>query len=173
MRRGVARAALLVVVAGGLTLGGFTAASVFASSSGAFTYSGTVVHVVDGDTLDVLVPGKGKLRVRVIGIDTPERGVCYFSQATKRANVLSNGKRVVLHGDRTQATRDRYGRLLAYVDVGGRVDLGLQLIEAGLGKVYVYGGKPFLPVGRYRQGQQVAQSIQLGVWGLSTKDATD
>jgi micrococcal nuclease len=143
---------------------GFLATDVFASASGAFTYTGRVVHVVDGDTLDVQVPGKGKVRVRVIGIDTPERGVCYFAQSTQRANALANGKEVVLHGDRTQATLDRYGRLLAYVDIGGKVDLGLQLIEGGFGKVYVYGGKPFLRVGPYRKAQQTAQSIQLGVW---------
>ena len=143
---------------------GFLAADVFASASGAFTYTGTVVHVVDGDTLDVQVPGQGKLRVRVVGIDTPERGACYFSQATKRANLLANGKRVVLHGDRTQATRDRYGRLLAYVDIGGNVDLGLQLIQDGFGKVYVYGGKPFLRVAPYRKAQQLAQSTELGLW---------
>src|SRR4051794_14296661 len=150
--------------AASLSVLGFLAADVFASASGAFTYTGTVVHVVDGDTLDVQVPGQGKLRVRVVGIDTPERGACYFSQATRRANVLANGQRVVLHGDRTQATRDRYGRLLAYVDIGGNVDLGLQLIQDGFGKVYVFGGKPFLRVAPYRKAQQLAQSVELGLW---------
>jgi micrococcal nuclease len=87
--------------------------------------SGVVVDVVDGDTIDV----GGLGRVRVIGIDTPERGECGFETASKRLAALVLGERVVL----VQAAGDdvdRYGRLLRYVDVDG-VDAGLALIEEG------------------------------------------
>ena len=86
-----------------------------AVSAGAFTYRGTVTHIVDGDTLDVRLTSGKIERIRLIGIDTPERGACYFSQASARARQLAMSKRVVLRGDATQDTRDRYGRLLAYV----------------------------------------------------------
>ena len=46
-------------------------------------------------------------------------------------------KQVVLRGDATQDTRDRYGRLLAYVWLPGGKDLGHQLIAGGF-RVYVY-----------------------------------
>src|SRR5262245_50751171 len=79
-----------------------------------FTLRGPVVRVVDGDTIDVRVAG-GTERVRVLGIDTPERGACYADRASAETARLALDRRVVLRGDRTQARRDRYGRLLAYV----------------------------------------------------------
>ena len=109
-----------------------------AVTAGAFTYRGTVTHVVDGDTLDVRLTSGRTERVRLIGIDTPERGVCFTSQATARARQLAMSKAVVLRGDATQDTRDRYGRLLAYVWIPGGKDLGYQLIAGGHAKVYVY-----------------------------------
>jgi hypothetical protein len=78
------------------------------------TLRGPVVGVVDGVTIDVRVAGRME-RVRVLGIDTPERGACYADRATAETARLALDRRVVLRGDRTQATRDRYGRLLAYV----------------------------------------------------------
>lgn len=42
---------------------------------------------------------------------------------------------VTLEGDLTQARRDRYNRLLAYVRLPGGRDLGAQLIRGGFGEV--------------------------------------
>src|SRR3954451_16257396 len=89
-------------------------AIVAAAASGSFQQKGTVTHVVDGDTVDVQL-GNRIERVRVIGIDTPERGECWAPQATAATRSLAQGKAVTLVGDATQDTRDRYGRLLAYV----------------------------------------------------------
>jgi endonuclease YncB( thermonuclease family) len=134
-----------------------------AGSAGAFAYRGTVTHVVDGDTLDVrLVSGKTE-RIRLIGIDTPERGACYFSQATARARELALSKRVVLLGDATQDTRDRYGRLLAYVWLPGGKDLGYQLIAGGFAKVYVY-RDAFQRLSAYRNAGATAKGAVAGQW---------
>lgn len=84
-----------------------------------------VVHVVDGDTLD-LADGR---RVRLAGIDTPEAGECGHDRASRVLSRLVVGKRVTL--GRTDEDRDRYGRLLRYVDVDG-VDAGLVLLRRGL-----------------------------------------
>lgn len=85
-----------------------------------------VTHVVDGDTVDV---STGE-RIRLIGIDTPERGECGFDEATRRVEELVAGASVVLvagaHDD-----VDRYGRLLRYVDADG-VDVGEVLLAEGL-----------------------------------------
>ena len=78
------------------------------TTTGTFTYRGTVTHVVDGDTLDVRL-ASGKLeRIRLIGIDTAERGACFSAQATERTRRLALSKPVILRGDATQDTRDRY-----------------------------------------------------------------
>jgi endonuclease YncB( thermonuclease family) len=86
---------------------------------------GVVSRVIDGDTLDVAGIG----RIRVIGIDTPERGRCGYDSATLALADLVLGEEVTLVPGATDDT-DRYGRLLRYVDVGD-VDAGLRLVEEG------------------------------------------
>ena len=134
-----------------------------AVAGGAFAYRGTVTHIVDGDTLDVRMTSGKTERIRVIGIDTPERGVCYFSQATARARQLAMSKQVVLRGDATQDTRDRYGRLLAYVWLPGGKDLGYQLVAGGFAKVYVY-RDPFQRLSAYRSAGATAKEASAGQW---------
>jgi micrococcal nuclease len=79
---------------------------------------GTVVRVVDGDTVRVALGGREE-RVRYIGIDTPETGrsggprECFALRAGAENRRLVAGERVRLRTDADP--RDRYGRLLAYV----------------------------------------------------------
>lgn len=86
------------------------------------TLSGSVVRVVDGDTVRVLVDGQSEdISVRLIGIDTPEtvapgRPVeCFGPEASDFAKQLLDGARVLLELDPTQGETDRYDRTLAYV----------------------------------------------------------
>jgi endonuclease YncB( thermonuclease family) len=91
-----------------------------------------VTNVVDGDTIDVRTTGGRTARIRVIGIDTPERGKCNFGPATYNMKTLVAGRPVVLSAAGPgKDTTDRYGRWLRYVDVNG-VDAGLGQITAGL-----------------------------------------
>ena len=96
-----------------------------------------MTEVVDGDTVWVRLAGGKSEKVRLIGVDAAERGACFGAQAGARARQLALSKQVDARGDRTQATRDRYGRLLAYVWIPGGRDLGYQLIAGGFAKVYV------------------------------------
>lgn len=85
-----------------------------------------VTRVIDGDTIVV----EGGAHVRIIGIDTPEVGQCGYGPASKNMARLVLNKRVVLvPGARTD--KDRYGRLLRYVDYRG-TDEGLAQIKSGL-----------------------------------------
>jgi endonuclease YncB( thermonuclease family) len=84
-----------------------------------------VSNVVDGDTVDV----QGVGRIRVIGIDTPERGACGYDSATLAMAALVLGESVTLVPGAAEDV-DRYGRLLRYVDVGS-TDAGLSLIADG------------------------------------------
>ena len=142
-----------------------------AATAGAFTSRGTVTHIVDGDTLDVRLTNGKTERVRLIGIDTPERGACFFSQATARAQQLAMSKRVVLRGDATQDTRDRYGRLLAYVWLPGRKDLGYQLIAGGFAKVYVF-RDAFQRLSAYRNAGATAKGATAGQWNACAAATT-
>jgi len=83
---------------------------------------GTVTYIVDGDTLDVAGIG----RVRLTGIDTPERGQCGYSEAKNNLSKLTLNRTVELTGTKS----DKYGRMIRYVDIG-EDDAGLDQISAG------------------------------------------
>jgi len=134
-----------------------------AAASGRFTQRGTVVWVVDGDTVDVRLTGGKRERVRLIGIDATERGACFASQGTAQARALALGEQVVLRGDATQDTRDRYGRLLAYVWLPGGRDLGYQLVAGGFAKVYVY-RDTFQRHSAYARAERGAKGSPRGLW---------
>lgn len=104
---------------------------------------GRVVHLVDGDTLDVEIDG-GRERVRLIGIDTPEsvahdRPVeCFGPEAKARmAELLPVGTEVRL--ERDVEARDRYGRLLAYViRADDELFVNLSLVVDGFAEARAY-----------------------------------
>ena len=92
-----------------------------------------VVNVVDGDTIDVLMGGQ-ELRVRYIGIDTPETVnpqrplECFGREASEQNRELVEGKTVGLERDVSET--DRFGRLLRYVWANGEM-VNATLIEEG------------------------------------------
>ena len=150
-----------------LVLAALCAASAASSADqGQFSKSGVVQNAVDGDTVDVRLTNGRRERVRLIGIDTPELrpAECLGTQAKLRAQQLARGKRVQLIGDSTQATRDRYRRLLAYVVLPRNRDLGRQLIAEGFGNVYVY-NRPFQRLSTYRSAERSAKTGGRGLWG--------
>lgn len=110
--------------------------------------SGRVAHVVDGDTLDV-----GGERVRVLGIDAPERGECGYAPASRATAELALGRVIQLEIDETQAARDRFGRTLAYVRLPDGRDLGEVLLRRGLARTFVV-GRPFARVEAYREAER-------------------
>lgn len=87
-----------------------------------------VTRVIDGDTIEL----ENKQKVRLLGVDTPERGQCGFQQAKKNMQDMVLAKRIILVSDGKQTT-DKYGRLLRYVDLGDK-DIGLEQIKDGLAK---------------------------------------
>jgi len=89
----------------------------------------TLVRVIDGDTIVVSVNGREE-RVRLVGIDTPEKGSCGFEEAAEALELLLSTSNVDLI-DAGVSDRDQFDRLLRYVEIDGG-DLGLELIRAGL-----------------------------------------
>lgn len=125
-----------------------------------------VTRVVDGDTLNVRLSSGARTSVRMIGIDSPERGRCGYDAATRSLRALARvGAKVTLTSDRTQARQDRYGRILRYVTTraNGR-DVNRAQVYRGWAKVYVYGGKPFERTASYRSAQTEAKAAPRGVW---------
>jgi micrococcal nuclease len=92
-----------------------------------------VLRVVDGDTIEVSLESTEE-DVRYIGVDTPESVApgepveCFGHRASDLNADLVEGRTVRLVFDRE--LRDDYGRLLAYVHVGG-VFVNAKLVERG------------------------------------------
>jgi endonuclease YncB( thermonuclease family) len=124
---------------------------------------GRVQRIVDGDTLIVRVEGKDE-RVRLIGIDTPEvsPSECGNRAATQALADLADGRRVRLISDSSQDERDRYGRLLAYVETQGGTDVGEEVLRRGWARVYVF-DRPFARVSRYRAAASDARRAGRGL----------
>ncbi|MBT9130439.1 MAG: Thermonuclease [candidate division WS2 bacterium] len=72
-----------------------------------------VVKIIDGDTIDVLLENGETARVRLIGVNTPERGRPYFSESTAYTKGKLLGKQIYLEFD--VAKKDRHQRFLAYI----------------------------------------------------------
>jgi endonuclease YncB( thermonuclease family) len=86
-----------------------------------------VVRWVDGDTVETT-----QGTVRLIGIDTPERGACGSAAATRQAQAIAPaGSRVSLGNPASVIDRDKYGRKLRYVGTPTGRDVGLAQIRDG------------------------------------------
>jgi endonuclease YncB( thermonuclease family) len=96
--------------------------------------SGTVMQVIDGDTIDVNVNGTG-YRVRYIGVNTPERDETCFQEAANANAALVQGQTVTLVRDVSET--DRFGRLLRYVYVNG-LNVNGQLVAQGWAEAVEY-----------------------------------
>jgi endonuclease YncB( thermonuclease family) len=98
----------------------------FASPLPAEECTGPVVGVADGDTITVLLRGRGE-KIRLNGVDCPERGQAYGKRAKQFTSQMVFGRTVTLqtHG------RDKYGRLLADVLLPDGASLNRELVRAG------------------------------------------
>jgi len=88
--------------------------------------TGKVVAVADGDTLTVLVDKVG-VKIRLDGIDAPERAQAFGARSREKLSELVFGKtvRVVTKG------KDRYGRTIGVVFIDGE-NVNAKMIESGL-----------------------------------------
>lgn len=127
------------------------------------------MRVTDGDTVVVRSGSGRRFRVRLIGIDTPEVfgglecGGRSASASMKR--LAPKGRRVRVFGDPTQARRDSFGRLLAYVKTRGGPQLNIAQVRRGWAKVFVFQGKPFRQTASFRRAARSAKRGDRGVWG--------
>lgn len=121
-----------------------------------------VTRVIDGDTFEARA-GRDLLRVRIIGVDTPElsSNQCFASQAhayTKRR--LERSLVTLQFGDdRT----DKYGRTLAYVDLDGH-DFGRSLLSRGYARTLEIAPNTDR-ASRYRASKLAAKRASRGFWG--------
>ena len=135
------------------------------------TVTATVLKVVDGDTIDIRDDVRGRLRVRLLGIDTPETKKpgytvgCWGPEAAEFAKSTMVGQRVALVTDPTQDMTDRYGRTLAYLVRADGWDYSIEAARAGVAQSYVYDENPVSRFDAIKAAETEAREFQRGLWG--------
>lgn len=124
------------------------------SSAALADFSGTVVRVIDGDTLDVLVANR-PVRVRLAQIDAPERSQAYGARARQTLSALAF-RRVVTVAD---AGVDGYGRTLGTVIVGG-ANINAAMVNQGMAWAYRW----YLADRSLVRLEQQARAAHRGLW---------
>jgi micrococcal nuclease len=117
-----------------------------------------VSRIVDGDTFHCSDGG----RIRLIGIDSPERGQRPFGGNARNAllEMIPPGTAVRLQGDVT--FRDRYGRRLAYVWVGSTL-VNEAMVQNGWAVLYTV--PPNVKYAeRFARAQNEARATRAGLW---------
>ena len=95
------------------------------------TENALVTQIIDGDTIAI----EGGERVRLLGIDTPEKGEDYYNDAKAFLEERILMKEVEL--EKSVENKDGYNRLLRYVWLNGSL-INIELIKEGLAKAYFY-----------------------------------
>ena len=126
---------------------------------------GRVVGVADGDTVTILDSRNQQYRIRLLGIDAPEKGQPYGKVAKQVLSdrIINREVDVLVNGV------DRYHRTLGKILLNGE-DQNLRLIRDGLAWHYVQYSKTQFPGDPkvYSSAERVARDQQLGLWRESS-----
>jgi len=117
--------------------------------------TGRVIKIVDGDTYDILINGK-QLRIRMDGIDAPERGQPYSKISKEYLGRLCDGETIRLE----IKSKDRFGRTVAKSWVSGNRELGAEMIRAGMAWHF----KKYSDDIRLGRLEQQARQERVGLW---------
>jgi micrococcal nuclease len=132
---------------------------------------GIVERVIDGDTLDVRTNAGRVERVRLIGIDAPEAprpdqpGAHFARESTEYATARASGRPVLIRLD-SGKSRDRHGRLLAYLYLSDSESLNLAMVRDGF--AYADRRFPHTYQRQFEQAENEARRKARGLW----KDVT-
>lgn len=154
MRLGIRRSAPLIA-----------AALLLAAARGAAAESfveGRVVAVFDGDTIEVLV-GRERRRIRIAGIDTPERGQPWAERAKQALAARVFGRDVRIN----EVALDRYGRTVGEV-YADNACVGCEMVREG--HAWVYRG--FSDDAVLFELEAEARAARRGLWGLPESERT-
>jgi endonuclease YncB( thermonuclease family) len=123
--------------------------------------TGRVVNVTDGDTVTVLGAGRQTTKVRLMGIDAPERKQAFGTKAKEALAERVAGQDVTVIWKK----RDRYGRIIGKIMMGSR-DIDLEMVETGMAWHYANFAKEQEPADRtkYAGAEYAARSAKLGLW---------
>ncbi len=125
------------------------------------TLTGKVVKITDGDTLYVLDANYEQHKIRLAGIDAPERKQAYRLASRKHLASLVAGKQVTVGYQK----RDRYGRIVGKVLLDG-IDACLEQVKAGFTWHYKKYQHEQSPEDQrlYAEAENKTRDERLGLW---------
>jgi len=132
-----------------------------ACTANAETITGRVVGVADGDTITVLDADKVQHKIRLAGIDAPEKKQAFGNRSKESLSALTFDKTVAVETSK----RDRYGRQIGKVLVNGR-DVNLVQVERGIAWFYRQYQREQSPNDRrlYEAAEDAARAGKRGLW---------
>ncbi len=130
-------------------------------TASADSLTGKVVKITDGDTLYVLDANYQQHKIRLAGIDAPERKQAYGLASRKHLASIVAGRQVTVEYQK----RDRYGRIVGKILVDG-VDACLEQVKAGFAWHYKKYQREQSPEDRqlYADAENQAREGRLGLW---------
>jgi endonuclease YncB( thermonuclease family) len=141
--------------------------------------TGRAVKILDGDTYDLLLEDNTTVRIRMDGIDAPEKGMPFSKASKKYLGELCQGQTIKVQ----KSTEDRYGRIVGFSYLEDGRELSHEMLKAGLAWHYKqYNSDPELA-----DLENQARQARIGLWkdknpmtpwenrklhrqGISTKD---
>ncbi len=94
------------------------------------SFTAEVIHVIDGDTVDVLVVNQ-PIRIRLAGIDAPEKGQAFGTKARKVLSDMVKNKRVTV----VEVDKDQYQRMVAIIKLDD-LNINQEMVRQGMAWVY-------------------------------------
>jgi endonuclease YncB( thermonuclease family) len=125
------------------------------------TIDGQVVGVTDGDTITVLDSQRTQHKIRLAGIDAPEKAQAFGQRSKEHLSSLVFGKLVTVETEKL----DRYGRTVGKVVIEGR-DANLAMVVDGLAWHYKKYESEQSPSDRllYAAAEREAREARRGLW---------
>ena len=124
-------------------------------------FTGDVVGVADGDTITVLDADKVQHKIRLTGIDAPEKKQPFGNRSKQSLSDMVFNKTVTVETGK----RDRYGRELGKVLAGGK-DVNLEQVRAGMAWHYKAYERTQSATDRqaYADAENEAKAAKRGLW---------
>lgn len=115
-----------------------------------------VIKIIDGDTYDILLPDTTQARIRMLGIDAPEKGQDFSKRSTQYLKSLIAGQFVTL----TDISMEEYGRYLAFTHLADGREAGEEMLKAG----YAWHFKKYNQDKKLAAMEDTAKANQVGLW---------
>lgn len=132
-----------------------------ANSAPADTLSGRVVAIADGDTVTVLNASNTQFKIRLMGIDAPEKKQAFGNRSKQSLSSLVFNKQVTVEYNK----KDRYGRTVGKIIVDG-IDANLEQVKVGLAWHYKQYQREQSEEDRlaYSEAEDKARNARRGLW---------